>query len=91
VVLADAGRGDWILCQLTSKSYSDAQAVSIKDEDFARGSLRVESYARPAKLFTANESLFAFEAGILSSVALAKVIDQVVSVIRGVTASGGQA
>ena len=23
VVLADAGRGDWILCQVTSKPYSD--------------------------------------------------------------------
>ena len=28
VVLADAGQGDWILCQLTSNPYSDAKAAS---------------------------------------------------------------
>jgi mRNA interferase MazF len=27
VVLADAGRGDWILCQVTSKSYGDTRAI----------------------------------------------------------------
>lgn len=83
VVLAAAGRGDWILCQITSKSYSDAQAVLITNEDFTRGSLRLPSYARRAKLFTASGGLFAFEAGLLSAVALTKIIDQVVSVLRG--------
>ena len=29
VVLADAGRGDWILCQMTSKSYADPRAVQL--------------------------------------------------------------
>jgi hypothetical protein len=27
LVLADAQRGDWILCQITSKSYSDSKAI----------------------------------------------------------------
>ena len=31
VVLADAGRGDWILCQVTSNPYGDANAVGIHD------------------------------------------------------------
>lgn len=69
--------------QVASKSYSDAQAVMLTDEDFTRGSLRLTSYARPAKLFTAHESLFVFEAGTLSAAALKKIIDQVVSVVRG--------
>jgi mRNA interferase MazF len=29
VVLADAGRGDRILCQVTSKPYGDAQAIEL--------------------------------------------------------------
>ena len=53
VVLANAGRGDWILCQVTSSPYSDATAVGLSSTDFKRGSLRVVSYARPGKLFTA--------------------------------------
>jgi len=40
VVLADAGRGDWILCQVTSKSYADSAAVVLETADFQRGSLR---------------------------------------------------
>lgn len=67
VVLAHADRGDWILCQVTSKPYGDARAVEITDSDFATGGLRVVSYARPAKLFTAHQSLFSAEAGKVES------------------------
>jgi mRNA interferase MazF len=56
-VLANAGRGDWILCQVTSKPYADPAAVVLEDAGFERGSLRVTSYARPGKLFTANVDL----------------------------------
>ena len=82
VVLAEAGRGDWILCQVTSKSYADAGAVLLTDDDFAHGSLRLVSYARPAKLFTAHESLFVFEAGVLCAGSLQKIRNEVVSVIQ---------
>ena len=60
VVLASAERGDWILCQVTSKSYGDARAVELTDADFKQGSLRLVSFARPAKLFTAHESRKSF-------------------------------
>lgn len=65
VVLAAAERGDWILCQVTSNPYRDARAVELTSADFTRGGLRVVSYARPAKLFTAHESLFVAEVGKL--------------------------
>lgn len=57
VVLANAGRGDWILCQMTSSPYGDPRAIPITDPDLESGSLRVASYARPAKLFTASAAL----------------------------------
>lgn len=59
IVLADAGRSGWLLCQITSKSYGDLRAIQIVAADFAQGSLRATSYARPAKLFTAHTSLIA--------------------------------
>ena len=43
VVLADAGRGDWILCQVTSNPYGDTQAITLDAASFATGSLRVTS------------------------------------------------
>lgn len=83
VVFAEAGRGDWILCQITSKAYADSRAVLLGVDDFARGSLRIVSYARPAKLFTAHEGLFVSEPGVLTAASLKNITDQVVSVIQG--------
>ena len=60
VVLADAGRGDRILCEVTSKPYGDATAVPLDDTAFASRSLRVTSCARPGKLFTASVDLIPF-------------------------------
>ena len=51
VVLADAGRGDHVLCQITSKAYGDPDAVVLDAGAFATGSLRLTSHARPGKLF----------------------------------------
>ena len=30
VVLAEVGRGDWVLCQVTSQPYTDPTAIEIK-------------------------------------------------------------
>ena len=83
VVLADAGRGDLVLCQVTSRVYADARAVELTDASFSAGSLRVVSYARPAKLFTANDSLLVSQAGQLTGDALQQIIDAVISLLKG--------
>ena len=82
VVLADADRGDWILCQITSNSYSDPRALFLGSDDFASGSLRVGSYARPGKLFTANESLLVSQVGVLKNEALQRIVQAVVDVLQ---------
>jgi mRNA interferase MazF len=66
LVLADAQRGDWLLCQLTSKSYTDPSAIQITNTDLQRGRLDAISFARPLKLFTANESLMVKRVAILN-------------------------
>jgi mRNA interferase MazF len=43
VVLADAGRGDCILCQITSKPYGDASSIELTNAAFASGSLRASA------------------------------------------------
>jgi len=82
VVLADAGRSDWILCQVTSKSYADPNAVQLVDEDFTSGSLNLTSYARPGKLFTANASLMATRVGTLKNDAFRQVAGAVVNLLQ---------
>ncbi|HQU91506.1 MAG TPA: hypothetical protein PLK77_04375 [Pyrinomonadaceae bacterium] len=66
VILADAGRGDWILFQITSKAYTDTQAIELTNSDFSSGSLIAVSYARPGKLFTASTGIMTKSVGELT-------------------------
>ncbi len=67
LLLADAGRDDWVLCQITSNPYADASAIELRDADFSEGGLQRASYVRPNKLFTANEALFHRTAGVVKA------------------------
>jgi mRNA interferase MazF len=82
VVVADAGRGDWILCQITSKPYSDPAAVEITDSDFDSGSLQVASYVRPGKVFCANQRIMTSSPGTLNPDAAARVIEALIGLLR---------
>ncbi|MCS6818129.1 MAG: type II toxin-antitoxin system PemK/MazF family toxin [Blastocatellia bacterium] len=82
VVLADAGRGDWILCQVTSNPYGDARAVMLTEASFRTGSLRVTSYARPGKLFTASHNLMMAQVGHLKDESLKAIVEAVVDILR---------
>jgi mRNA interferase MazF len=87
VVLADAGRGDRVLCQVTSRPYGDAFAVALNETAFTSGSLRVSSYARPGKLFTASSDLMTAQVGALTTEALTEIVDAVVLLLRSGTPS----
>lgn len=77
LVLADAGRGDWILCQITSKPYADPRAVRLDEAAFATGGLQLTSYVRPGKLFTANETLMLESVGKLRGDKLRAILQAV--------------
>ena len=82
VVLADAGRGDWVLCLLTSNSYSDPDAIQLEDENFLSGSLSRTSYARPGKIFTANQTLISTQVGKLKDDSFRRVANAVVHLLQ---------
>ena len=83
VMLADAGRGDYVLTQVTSKTYADPGAVELTGTSFVRGGLNLTSYARPGKLFTANDSLIVREVGALTDAALDELVAAVVRLLKG--------
>lgn len=83
VVLADCGRNDWLLCQITSNPYSDTRAVQLTEKDFLTGSLRATSFARPTKLFTAHQSLIAPPAiGVLHETSFNRITDVLIHLLR---------
>ena len=83
LLIANASRGDWVACQITSNPYADTRAVRVAEQDFTSGGLRRESFARPGKLFTANEALFASVAGQLRADRLTDVRRAVVEIVQG--------
>jgi len=58
------------------------RAIELTNNNFASGSLRVVSYARPSKLFTANHSLLVAQVGTLNDDALKKVVEAVIELLR---------
>jgi mRNA interferase MazF len=82
VALAAAGRGDWILCQITSNPYGDARAIILEAASFATGALRVVSYVRPGKLFTANGDLIVAQVGSLKVEPFTQIIEAVVDILH---------
>jgi len=82
VVLADVGRGDWILCQITSNPYGDTRAIMLEDASFAVGALRVVSYARPGELFTANSTLMVTQVGTLQAAPFQHINEAVVALLQ---------
>ena len=83
LLLADAGRDDWIACQITGNPYADPNAILLDQSDFTSGGLQRASYARPGKLFTANISLFAAAAGSVAQARLDEVRNALVAMIQG--------
>ena len=82
VCLADVGRGDWVLCQITSNSYGDPAAIPLTDLDFASGGLLTASFARPGKLFTAHSGLMFRSVGTLTPATFARVLSAVVTMLQ---------
>jgi mRNA interferase MazF len=82
LIIADVGMGDFVLCQITSRSYADRLAIPLFESDFAEGGLKRESFVRIGKLFTANVLIITGVAGTLNSVKMSEVLDALVDILR---------
>jgi mRNA interferase MazF len=58
------------------------QAVVIAQTDFESGMLRLQSYARPSKLFTANEGLIISIEGTLKPEKLNEIREAIVNILN---------
>ncbi len=62
LVVADLTGDDLILCQITSQSRRDGYSVALTSEDFERGHLNVDSFIRPNRFFTVEQSVILYSA-----------------------------
>jgi mRNA interferase MazF len=63
LVVASLNGDDLILCQITSQSRSDGHSLPLAIADFERGRLAVDSFIRPNRLFTVEQSVILYAAG----------------------------
>jgi mRNA interferase MazF len=81
-VVADLPGDDIILCQITSAARSDPLALALANNDFILGSIPVESYIRPNKIFTADKNIILKSIGHLSDKKTDEVIKAIVSIVQ---------
>lgn len=82
IVLANTESDDWLLCQITSNSYSDPDAIRLTNVSLKRGSLLRVSFARPMKLFTAHKSLISKRVAILSDAVFKTILTATIEGLR---------
>ena len=63
LVVAGLGGDDLILCQITSQFRSDGNSIPLAIADFERGRLVTDSFIRPNRLFTVEQSVILYAAG----------------------------
>jgi mRNA interferase MazF len=82
-VLADLPGDDIILCQVTSQVGRDnSLCVSLLSGDFASGSLPVNSYIRPTRIFTADKKIILRKAGTVKDSVCKETIDILKSLLE---------
>lgn len=82
LVVATLSGDDLILCQITSQQTNDRYAIPLDPADFAQGSLKQNSNARPNRLFTADSRIILYRAGTLARTKVDKVAEAIVDIIR---------
>ena len=73
LVVANLAGDDLILCQITSQARSDGYSVPLVLADFERGRLAVDSFIRPHRLFTVEQSVILYAAGKVTGSKLTEV------------------
>lgn len=81
-IVADLPGDDIILCQITSAVRADPFALLLSNTDFMSGSLPVDSFIRPNKIFTADKNLILYKRGHLSDTKVTEVINTLISLVQ---------
>jgi len=82
LVLADLPGDDLLLCQITSQSSKDVHAIPLLVTDFVNGSLPVDSFIRPTRLFTADRNIIIRRAGLVRAKTINDVTQTVIEIIQ---------
>jgi mRNA interferase MazF len=81
LVLANLENNDILLCQITSQYKESKYVIPLKTTNFAIGTLPVNSYIRPERIFTADKSIILKTVGIVSDEILSKTVKNIITIL----------
>jgi len=81
LVLANLADNDILLCQITSQYKETKHVVPLEATDFTIGSLPVNSYIRPERIFTADKSIILKTVGLVSGEILNKTVENIINIL----------
>jgi len=82
LVIANLHGDDILLCQITSQPTNDPLTFALNSSGFLSGSLPVDSFIRPLRLFTADENIIFRKAGKIIPELMDKVIDGIIFILK---------
>ncbi len=82
LVLVDLAGDDIILCQITSQNGNDNFAIPFNSDDFESGSLPINSYIRPSRIFTADKNIIIRKAGKLKNEIAVRVVSKLIALFN---------
>jgi len=82
LVLTDIQGDDIIICQITSQQTDDVYAQALRPDDFVSGSLPVDSFIRPLRVFTADKHIVFRKIGQITPDRMNKVIDAIIFALK---------
>lgn len=81
-MLADLPGDDLLLCQITSQNSKDIYAIPLLVTDFLNGTLPVDSFIRPTRLFTADKKIIIRKAGLVKAKTVNDVTQTIIKIIQ---------
>ena len=82
LVLTDLRGDDIMICQITSQQTDDIFAQALRPEDFDSGSLPVDSFVRPLRIFTADKHIVFRKIGHITPERMNKVSDAIIYTLK---------
>ena len=77
LLVADVRYGnqlDWVVCRITTQSLPGSGQIALAANDLEVGQLTQDSWVRPDRMMTMNESIFGNTVGRLTDAKLAEIL-----------------
>lgn len=73
---------DLILCQITTKNRPDPYKIELTQNDFNKGSLKINSFIMPSRIFTLRKSIILYKVGNITNKKIKEVENKICRIIK---------